>query len=275
MTVVGLCALAGFSRQAFYKEREVQVRARLESEVIVEGVRELRRIHPKMGARKLHYLLGPQWAAAGIELGRDRFFALLREEGLLIECKRTFVRTTNSRHGFAVYRNLIGQIEPSMPNQVWVSDLTYVATDEGFLYLSLVTDSYSRKIVGFDVSDTLEAEGCVRALQMALKSLPPGQRPIHHSDRGTQYCCAAYVGLLRSNGLAISMTEQNHCYENAQAERVNGILKAEYGLGGKFRFKQQARAASAQAVRIYNELRPHLALDYQTPAQVYATEQAA
>ena len=194
---------------------------------------------------------------------------------MLILRRRRFVKTTDSRHGFHVWPNLIRNVVPSMPHQVWVSDLTYIRTDEGFMYLSLVTDAFSRKIVGFDVSDSLEAAGCQRALKMALKQLPEGARPIHHSDRGTQYCCDAYTGLLRKRGCPISMTEVNHCYENALAERVNGILKSEYALGEGFRRKPQAVQATRQAVTLYNERRPHTSLDYRLPAEVHAMGYAA
>lgn len=156
-----------------------------------------------------------------------------------------------------------------MVHQVWVSDLTYVRTAEGFMYLCLVMDAYSRKIVGVDMSDCLEAEGCLRALDMALKQLPAGASPIHHSDRGTQYCCKQYIAALQNRSCAISMTEFNHCYENAKAERLNGILKGEYGLDQTFRSKAQAMRAAQQAVILYNEHRPHMALDYRMPAQVH------
>jgi transposase InsO family protein len=138
------------------------------------------------------------------------------------------------------------------------------------LYLSLLTDAGSRKIVGWHASDSLEAEGCLRTLQQALAQLPAGARPIHHSDRGTQYCCHAYVETLERRGLAISQTEVQHCYENAQAERVNGILKVEYGLEATFKSKALALVAIGQAIALYNGRRPHQALGYRIPAQVHA-----
>jgi len=205
----------------------------------------------------------------GIGMGRDRLFALLRKRGLLIRRRRQWVVTTDSRHGFRTFPNLVRHIEPSVVNQVWVSDITYIRTQEGFLYLSLVMDVYSRKVMGYWCSDSLAAEGCLKALNMALNAAP-GACPIHHSDRGLQYCCADYVGLLQQRGCAISMTEVNHCYENAKAERLNGILKDEYGLGQTFRTKRQATLAVREAVLLYNEYRPHTCLNYQTPEMVYA-----
>jgi transposase InsO family protein len=262
--------LTGFSRQAYYRGTKARVRRDVDEEAIVELVQEQRRLHPRMGARKVRHVLEPLLRELGICIGRDRFFSLLRRRDLLVERRRRGVRTTDSRHGFRTWPNRIRFIVPAMANQVWVSDLTYLRTEEGFLYLSLITDAFSRKVVGYFANDTLEADGCRRALQMALAGLPAGAAPIHHSDRGTQYCCAQYVELLTQRGCLISMTEMNHCYENAKAERVNGILKDEYGLGETFHTKAQARAAARQAVELYNGLRPHTALAWKTPAEVHA-----
>jgi len=269
-TASGLCRLVGMSRQAFYQERRERRKREIDEEAIIEQVKAERRIHPRIGTRKLGHLIAPELKEMGIEIGRDRLFALLGKKGLLIRRRRRRAWTTDSSHGMRVYRNLVRDLDVTMPNQVWVSDLTYIRTEEGFLYLSLITDAYSRKIVGFDIDDSLEANGCVRALEMALKSLPEGRHPIHHSDRGIQYCCGQYVERLERCGMAISMTEKNHCYENALAERVNGILKGEYRLGETFRTKGQAIRLTKQVVEIYNELRPHLALNYQTPSCVHA-----
>jgi putative transposase len=247
----------------------------VDEEAVVELVKRERQAQPKLGVRKLNVLLEAELSEAGISMGRDRMFDVLRERDMLVVHKRQFVKTTDSRHGFRTRPNLIRNIIPSMPHQVWVSDLTYIRTDDGFMYLSLVTDAFSRKIVGFDISDTLEATGCIRALKMALRQLPEGARPIHHSDRGTQYCCGEYTKLLRKRGCPISMTELNHCYENALAERVNGILKGEYALGEGFRNKHQAIHAVGQAVMLYNERRPHTSLNYRFPAEVHAMAHAA
>ena len=269
-TVTGLCKAAGFSRQAFYQERHARRRLVVDEDAVLELVKAQRRIHPRCGARKLHAYLCGELAEAGVELGRDRLFELLRRRGLLVRRPRRGARTTDSRHGFRTWPNRIRNIAPSMPHQVWVCDLTYIRTDTGFLYLSLVTDAYSRKIVGFCAQDNLESEGCIKALAMAFAQLPQGAKPIHHSDRGTQYCCRAYVSALERRGCPISMTEQNHCYENAMAERVNGILKQEYGLGRAFADKKQGAQAARQAVGIYNDLRLHTSLSYRTPSSVHA-----
>ncbi len=271
----GLCVFAGFTRQAYYKQRTARRCQEVDESVVVTLVKEERQSQPKIGVRKLRVLLAQELSEAGVSLGRDRMFALLRKQDMLIVPKRPFVKTTDSRHGFRTWPNLLRNIEPSMPHQVWVSDLTYIRTDEGFMYLSLVTDAFSRKIVGFDISDTLEATGCVRALKMALKQLPEGARPIHHSDRGTQYCCRAYTKRLLERGCPISMTELNHCYENALAERVNGILKGEYALGESLRSKRQAVTAAQQAVLLYNERRPHTSLNYRFPSEVHSFGYAA
>jgi transposase InsO family protein len=241
----------------------------VDAALIVELVRAERAIQPRLGGKKLYVLLTPKLPEAGVEIGRDRFFNVLAKQGLLLEPLPKAPRTTNSRHSLPVFRNLVTEMELSGPNQAWVSDITYIRTDEGFLYLSLITDAWSRKIVGYHAGDTLETEGCLRALERAVKELVEGMFPVHHSDRGCQYCSHVYTGRLRDYGLGISMTDKMHCYENAKAERVNGILKQEYYLGGCFRTKKQAVEAVEQAVCLYNTRRPHLALKYKTPETVH------
>jgi transposase InsO family protein len=173
------------------------------------------------------------------------------------------------RHGLPVFHNPVKGIEVVSGNQAWAADITSIRTDEGFLYLSLPMDLWSRKIVGYHAGDTLEAEGAVRALETALKELPKGAFPVHHSDRGCRYCSHRYVEKLHARGLAVSRLEELHCYENARAERLNGILKQEYGLGCAFRNKKQALAAVDEAVFLYNTKRPHLALTYETPEKMH------
>jgi len=208
---------------------------------------------------------------AGVQIGRDRMFEELRHRQLLIEKRRAeHPHTTNSRHGLPVFPNLIREVEVITPNEVWVADLTYVRTRQAFMYLALLTDKRSRKIVGYHCGDTLEATGCMAALEMALADLPKGAKPIHHSDRGCQYCCHRYLEKLEARGLAVSMTESNHTAENALAERMNGILKEEYGLGSEFQTREQALRAVDQAVYLYNHCRPHTALDYEFPAAAHA-----
>ncbi|MBE9550813.1 MAG: IS3 family transposase [Proteobacteria bacterium] len=270
MTISALCKASGISRQAYYKKREKRRLSRQEEQAIFSAVKEVRQKHPRQGVRKLLYKLRPQLEAQEIRIGRDRLFDLLRGEHLLVTPQRRRMQTTNSRHRFRTYRNVIKDMDVGETHQVWVNDLTYIRTDEGHVFLALVTDSYSRKIVGYEVSDTLESVGCLRALKKAMKQLPKGKKPIHHSDRGTQYCCNEYIKCLKKRELGISMTEENHCYENAQAERVNGILKGEYLLGRTFLTKAQARKSCAQAIHLYNTDRPHLAHNMLTPEEVHA-----
>lgn len=265
-----LCSYVGMSRQNYYAARRLRKRREVDEAMVVELVKQERRIQPRIGGRKLLYLLGPELADAGVDIGRDRFFEVLAEHDLLVRRKRGRPHTTNSRHSLPVFHNLVAGRVFDSPNQVWVSDLTYIRTDEGFLYAALITDKVSRKIVGAHIGDNLEAEGCLNALDQALADLPAGQYPIHHSDRGCQYCCHAYVDRLREHGLAISMTEVMHCYENALAERINGILKQEYEMDRTFRTKAQAKKAFDQAVWLYNHRRPHLMLNYRFPADVHA-----
>ncbi len=257
------------SRQNYYAGRRLRQRREIDEEMIVELVKQERRIQPRLGGRKLLHLLRPVLAEAGVEVGRDRFFEVLAEADLLVVPKRGTPHTTNSRHSLPVFSNLLAGKELCAPNEAWVSDLTYIRTDEGMLYAALITDAYSRKIVGAHISDSLEAEGCLQALGQALGELPEGKHPIHHSDRGCQYCCREYVGRLQARGLPISMTQIMHCYENAKAERINGILKQEYEMDRTFRTKAQAKMAFEQAVWLYNHRRPHMSLNKRFPADVH------
>jgi len=272
-TVGILCRRAGMSRQNYYARRRRRQRWDIDADLTLHLVREERRQQPRLGGRKLLNVVGGQLKTHDAGIGRDRFFRLLGENGLLVGRKPRRPQTTNSRHSLPVFTNLVAGKELTGPNQAWASDLTYVRTDQGFLFASLITDMFSRKIVGSVISDTLEAEGCLKALEMALMDLPDGARPIHHSDRGSQYCCHLYVKRLQKAGLGISMTQEMHCYENALAERVNGILKQEYELDSTFRTKEHAKKAFEQAVWLYNHRRPHMSLKYRYPAEVH--QQAA
>jgi transposase InsO family protein len=197
-------------------------------------------------------------------------FEELRKGGLLVPpLKAPYPRTTQSYHTLPVFGNMIKGMEVSAPNQVWVSDITYVRTREDFVYLALITDKYSRKVVGWHAGDCLAASGCVRALERALAQLPAGHKPIHHSDQGSQYCSHEYVDRLQKAGLGVSMTQTNHCAENALAERMNGILKQEYGLGQELPDKAMAYRAVSQSVHLYNTRRPHGCLENRTPTEVH------
>ena len=265
-----LCAFFERSRQAYNQSAHRTLQLDLFDQRIVEEVRTIRQRQPRVGTRKLHRMLNERLKSEGIAVGRDHLFELLRSHNLLIRRRRNARQTTDSRHRFNKHRNLIRDLEITRPNQVYVSDITYLETLEGFCYLALATDAYSRKIVGYDVSRSLSLEGSLRALQMALGELSGPLDLIHHSDRGLQYCSHAYVDLLTKNGIQISMTEEQHVYENAKAERVNGILKSEFLLGETIKSFEVAQQLVKDAIRIYNEERLHLSLNYQTPAMKHA-----
>ena len=258
------------TRQNYYARRKQRQRRQVDAELVADLVSQERKVQSRIGTRKLQVLLAPALAQAGVRLGRDRFFEVLRRRNLLLAPKRSEnPRTTDSYHTLPVFRNLVKGREVNRPNEVWVGDITYLRTDEGFMYLSLLTDKMSRHIVGYHCGDSLEVSGCLAALEMALKQLPPGARPIHHSDRGSQYCCHEYVNRSQAAGLTLSMTETDHCAENAMAERVNGILKSEYGLDQRFRTKAQCKRAVHQGIHLYGTRRPHTALGNRFPAQVH------
>ena len=243
----------------------------MDEDLVVALVREERQLHPRLGTRKLYHLLHAPLEEAGVKVGRDRMFEILRDRQMLVEpLTSDYPHTTQSHHCLTVFKNLIKGGQFQNPNEVWVGDITYLRTEEGFMYLSLLTDMVSRKIVGYHCGDSLEAEGCVRALEKALQEMPQGARPIHHSDRGSQYCCHEYVKLVIDRRMTVSMTEKDHCAENALAERMNGIIKGEYGLGRKFKTKASVLCAVEQAVYLYNTRRPHTALGNRFPDQVHS-----
>ncbi len=258
------------SRQNYYKHRHQRQRRHVDESFILSLVRRERAVQPRLGGRKLLHILGGEFELGGVSIGRDRFFSLLASEELLIKRRAKGCRTTDSRHMFRVHGNLLKDVCLSGPCEAVVSDITYIRTDEGFMYLSLIMDSYSRAILGYDCSDSLEVEGALRSLSMASRQLKDCSGVIHHSDRGIQYCSSAYVEELKRGGFRISMTEANHCYENSKAERLNGILKDEYGLGGRFLSKSDARRAAREAVMLYNYRRPHQELGYRYPMEVHS-----
>lgn len=241
----------------------------LEEELVVCWVQELRRRHKRMGGRKLYKLLQSDLSKLESGLGRDKFFDLLRCKGLLVERKRKYAHTTQSYHRFHKYDNLLRGRTVLKPHELWVSDITYVRINKGFVYLFLITDAYSRKIVGWELSDNLGIQSAMKALQMALRQCPATEGLIHHSDRGIQYCSYEYVGKLKAKGIKISMAEAGNCYENAMAERVNGIFKDEYGLDETFEDYQQALSAVKEAIVSYNEYRPHWSLGLEIPADIH------
>ncbi|MDZ7716918.1 MAG: IS3 family transposase [Balneolaceae bacterium] len=237
-------------------------------QLVLELVRSKRAHHPRLGTRKLHRLLSPEFTRQSLKIGRDKLFGVLRAHNLLVpKRKARGPRTTDGARTW--WKNILDQTPIEAPHQGWVADISYLHTMEGFCYMALISDVYSRKIVGWDVSESLELEGALRALNMALADLPEGKTPVHHSDRGSQYRSKDYTRRLQDAGCLISMTEVDHCAENAQAERVNGILKGEYYLDMVFRDTRQAKQAVKAAIKLYNEERPHLSLKYQFPEQVH------
>lgn len=264
-----LCMKVRMSRQNYYKERKVRRRERIDEAFVVALVRQERYEQPRVGTRKLQRMLKAAFKEGGIRLGRDRIFEVLRKHGMLVPPLKRSFRTTEYKPTLPVFKNLIREKPPMGPNEQWVVDMTYIRTDDGFSFLAVIMDRYSRKIVGHHCCETLDAGGCLGALRKALAALPPGARPTHHSDRGCQYASHQYVGLLRRHGLAISMTEENHCYENAHAERVIGILKQEFGLGETFRKKEHVYRAVDQGIHLYNTKRLHTNLGYKTPEEVH------
>lgn len=226
---------------------------------------------PRLGGRKLHYLLSDTLAHHQISIGRDKLFDLLEAYGLqLRRRKRRKAITTDSDHPFRKYPNLIRDMKVLSVNQLWVSDITYIRVGGGFCYLSLITDAYSRKIIGYRLHTDLTKEGPLLALQQAIDSRgSENQKTTHHSDRGLQYCCDAYTDNLKRNNIAISMTEKGDPYENAIAERVNGILKEEFLLDREFENYALAQSAVARAILTYNTQRPHASCNYLTPEQAY------
>jgi putative transposase len=233
---------------------------------------EIRAALPGIGTRKLQYLLAPKLREHGLEAGRDYLFDILAQHKLLIRNRRRKAITTDSRHWMRKYDNLIKDIEVLWPEQLWVSDITYIRLVNEFAYLSLITDAYSRKIVGFNLRRDLSSEGCIDALQMALTSRVYLRQPlVHHSDRGSQYCSKHYVEMLTKNKIAISMTENGDPYENALAERVNGIIKNEFKLYSSNLGMDQTCELVAKSIHHYNTLRPHASCDYLTPEQAHLT----
>ena len=239
-------------------------------DLALELVRQQRREQPCLGGRKLYHLIGPKLKKAGVKLGRDRLFAELNKAGLLVERRPSeWPKTTKFDPTLPVFRNLIKKRKLTGRNQVWVADITYIRTEEGFLYLALITDLWSRKIVGWELGKSLEAELSLKALSMALASLKKGEKPIHHSDRGSQYASHAFVQKVQEAGLRMSMTERDHSAENATAERMNGILKQEYWLDVTFKNFSHARKACVHSIMLYNTRRPHNELGKKTPEQVH------
>lgn len=266
-TVNEVCKEHGITRQGYHAARKrAEARKARESEAL-EKVKGERRVQPKIGTRKLYDLFEETFRR--LKIGRDKLFDLLRRHGLLVRKKRRSIDTTHWWHTLRRYPNLVKELTPRRPNELWVSDMTYIPVGDGFNYASIVTDAFSRKIVGFHLAPTLETIGPMKALKMALRDADSTEGLIHHSDQGVQYCSKSYVETLKKHGCRISMTGGGNPYENALAERVNGTLKNEYLLAYGFNSLDEARGALREAVQLYNERRPHLSLAYEKPAEVH------
>jgi len=263
------CSLFGFTKQAYYKSNTRTLHRQIELQRVKEAVLGIRRQMPRIGTRKLHFML----QRSGIEIGRDKLFTLLRQEGLLVNKRKKYTVTTNSRHWMRKYPDLIEHLVVHRPEQLWVADITYLDTLGSNCYLHLITDAYSKQIMGYQLCNDMEARSTLKALKMAIGRRQYPQQPlIHHSDRGLQYCSKLYVEHLLKNNIQISMTQNGDPYENAVAERVNGILKDEFGLGDKLNNLKDAIQQTEQSVHTYNTVRPHLSCSYLTPIQMHSQQ---
>ena len=267
ISVETICALFGKTRQAYYQRLSYSYQENAEESIVLDLIAELRREMGKMGGRKLWHEINKVYPGA---ISRDKLFDILDRHHLKVKCRKRSVRTTWSASWLHQFPNLVKDMVLTASNQVWVSDITYIETASGFVYLHLVTDAYSKKIMGWCLSPNLHAEATIKALQMAIRTAGCDLTGlIHHSDRGCQYCCEKYVKLLQDNGVLISMTQDSDPRDNAIAERVNGILKTEWLYDDHFNGFQDAYIRVAQVINLYNNKRPHLSLNYQTPAQAY------
>lgn len=263
-----ICRLLGYSPQAYHKRQQRNLKLQVEEELILQQVDRIRKQQPRCGGRKLFIMLQSFFDQHRIDMGRDRFFDLLRNHRLLIRRRRMRPFTTQSNHRFRRYPNLTRDFKPMKAHELWVTDITYIPLHNRFAYLFLVTDAYSRKIVGFHVSDDMKVSSAIVALKKAFYQKPPEAIVMHHSDRGIQYCSTAYVNLLNQHHSLISMTEKGDPYENAIAERVNGILKTEL-ISKSYSDIDAASSHILRCITIYNHRRRHSSLNWQVPAEVH------
>lgn len=265
---MGACRLFGISRQVYYRAVKSEKSKREIATKVVALVREVRMRLPELGTRKLYSLLQTEFNE--LRVGRDRLFSIMKANHMLVKPKRQYHITTNSFHRFRKHKNLTENLELIRPEQLWVADITYIGTRKSPMYLSLVTDAYSKVIVGFDVSRSLHATGATSALKIALKHRKyPKESLIHHSDRGLQYCCDVYQEELTKSNVRCSMTEKYDPYQNAVAERINGILKQEFIRGIVTSDLGLMKRLIQQSVSIYNNERPHWSCFMRTPAYMH------
>lgn len=258
------CRLFGISRQAIYQAEKRAERRADELAVIKPLVLGVRQVMPRLGTRKLYYLLKNEFDGQGVKIGRDALFDYLRYESMLIRPKKNYTKTTDSRHWLKKYPNLMKEVKAVEPEQYFVSDITYIKSREGTHYLSLVTDAFSRKIMGHHLSDDMSAENVAMAMKMAADNRITSKELIHHSDRGLQYCSSIYQNELKRSNAVPSMTDGYDCYQNALAERINGILKGEF-LINTCNTGKELKILITESIETYNDKRPHLSLNYKTP----------
>lgn len=268
-SITYFCQLFGKSRQAFYEQKNNDNDSGLTEAIVLKLVREIRTDLPRCGTSKLHFMLQEKLVQHHIKLGRDGLYDLLGKYGLLIRYRHKKPRTTHSFHHYKKYPNLIKEMILTQAGMLWVSDITYIAIANVYAYLSIITDAYSHKIVGYKLHPTLHAQGAIDALIMASKDVKKTSQLIHHSDRGIQYCCADYVQMIEQLGIQLSMTENGDPYENAIAERVNGILKYEHNLKSVFASFEEAKIAVEIAVKMYNKKRIHDSCNRLTPIMAH------
>ena len=262
------CILFGIDRQVYYRKIKRRIIKQDKAQLVVKMVLEIRTQMPRIGAKKLYYLLGNDLKT--LKIGRDKFIDILRANHLLILPKRSYHITTNSHHRFRKYKNQLLDLQITQPEQVWVSDITYIGKREKPCYLSLITDAYSKKIVGYNLSDNLNTESSLAALRLAVKHRKNKEIPlIHHSDRGLQYCSNEYQKILHKNDIQPSMTQNSDPYENAVAERINGILKQEFYIDKYNKDLHIMKQIIKETIEIYNEKRPHLSNHMLTPNQMH------
>ena len=268
-----LTELLGKSKQGYYKQINRADRVEFQETLILGMIEKKRKLWKKGSGRNLHAALREEFKQHGIKLGRDKFFDLLSRNGLLIKPRRRKTSTTNSYHQYHKYPNLIKDLEIKRVNQVIVTDITYLYLRESdsFAYLYLVTDDFSRKILGFNVSEDLRASSAVKALKIALRNMSDIDNCIHHSDRGVQYCSKEYTTILHRKKIKISMTENSDPLENAVAERMNKTVKEEFTEEKQISFAnfREAKIVMSQIVKFYNDERPHRTLEYYTPSIAY------
>jgi len=269
-TLKELCALFGRTRNAWYDHQQHLKQDVMIRDIVLQEVYKIRQPLPALGTRKLHMLIKQPLLEHKISIGRDYLFELLASKGLLIRRRKRRAITTDSNHWMRKYDNLIKEMVIIRAEQLWVSDITYLRLGNIFVYLSLVTDAYSRKIVGYHLQQDLTAQGCMHALELALRTRKRLYKDlVHHSDRGSQYCCKAYVEMLHNDKIAISMTQNGDPYENAIAERINGILKSEFDIEINTGSWQQLQDKLDGVIIAYNTLRPHDSCNGLTPEQAH------